>query len=289
VNLAEAKHKLLRRAGILTGGILGLMSGLRVFGLVIGVVLGYFIDEWLHDRRVLKTGTLFLTQPTGGILDDAWTKIVTATALACAVTVAGSSERKGNTRTGTIGLAEKALLNGRLTSYLELSGRHAGVVKQLVETFFSLENTRPTAHAVFYREISSPKDREGLLELLFSAAPREGGRISMEQNDLIKEISIAIEMPAITFNRIRSSCVAANLDSYEILGIEPGANDQELRRVYYRLAAQFHPDTGADLDQHQLEQSREAFMTIKNAYARIVEDRNALRKDFQSGDTPNEN
>ena len=56
---------------------------------------------------------------------------------------------------------------------------------------------------------------------------------------------------------------------FEILGLEPGASRNEVKKVYHRLAAQFHPDSGRNLSEEQQYLSTEAFKKIKEAYERI--------------------
>jgi uncharacterized protein (DUF58 family) len=58
---------------------------------------------------------------------------------------------------------------------------------------------------------------------------------------------------------------------FRLLGVPPGAGADEVRRVYKRLASQFHPDTGAPLDKIQQRASEEAFVKIRAAYDRVIE------------------
>lgn len=55
-----------------------------------------------------------------------------------------------------------------------------------------------------------------------------------------------------------------------ILGVEPDTDITEVRRVYRKLAAQFHPDTTAGLTDDQRQQSAAAFVTIRDAYDRAM-------------------
>ena len=274
-----AKRLLARRAGMLIGGILGVLSGLRIFGLVLGLLLGYLVDELLQGRRLLNAGKAFLAKPAAGILDDHWMKIASITGLGCAVTVEGRSEKNGETRTGSIGLVEKELVIKAITSYFDLTGRHAGLVQQLVESFFSQNTSHITDLIHFARELSPKDERESVLRLFFTIAKGENGRVEKLQNKLIKEISFHLEIEAQQFNNVRRDSVGIDIESYEILGVSPDAGDQEVRSVFRRLAAQFHPDTGTVLEDHQVEESNEAFMRIKEAYRRIVAERRSFRDD----------
>jgi len=59
-------------------------------------------------------------------------------------------------------------------------------------------------------------------------------------------------------------------DTWAILGVEPGANLAEVKLAYRRLAAHFHPDTATGLSPEQQEASSAAFVRIRSAYDRIV-------------------
>src|SRR5512147_1746473 len=49
-------------------------------------------------------------------------------------------------------------------------------------------------------------------------------------------------------------------DLYEVLGVERGAPDAEIKRAFRRLAQQWHPDVNASTDAH------ERFKEINEAY-----------------------
>lgn len=48
-------------------------------------------------------------------------------------------------------------------------------------------------------------------------------------------------------------------DAYRVLGLEPGANPEKIRKAHRKLAAKYHPDTGSD-------SNLEMFMKIQTAY-----------------------
>ena len=60
------------------------------------------------------------------------------------------------------------------------------------------------------------------------------------------------------------------IEEYRLLGLEPGASEEQVRRTYRALASQFHPDTGAPLSADQQKASEEAFLRIRAAYERII-------------------
>lgn len=269
------KHTLIRHAGLLSGGILGLLSGLHVFGLAIGTLLGYLADEILNDRRTLKAATALMGGTGTGPLDHQWVTNTITVALAChAATACGGSRRDR-----MIGLAEKELLRSRIIGGLTLHGRGIGLVEQLVDRCFSTTIAAPDALAQTLKDHANTEQREDLIRLLLTVCACDEGKIDTAQNGLIQDISVILDIPAATFNSLRREVVTTDEEAYRTLGIDREVSDHEVRTVYRRLASQFHPDTGGVLEDHQREQSREAFMRIKNAFNRIMEERGELRED----------
>jgi hypothetical protein len=56
------------------------------------------------------------------------------------------------------------------------------------------------------------------------------------------------------------------LDPYQTLGVAPGADQDEIRQAYRRLAAQYHPDKAAHLGEELRLLAEKKFKTIQAAY-----------------------
>ena len=275
--------KAVRHAGLLIGCILGLLSGLHIFGVAVGALVGYFIDELLFTRRIINKSAFLFAHPAAGVVDNRWTRNVLSVALACGTAEVSTPEQR-------IGLADKILLENKISGRLARGGREVGLIKQLIEKFFATEPehiAQLDELAEVYKTISTEDEKLSLLELLIDTTPGEIGRITSEQNEKLKSISVALDVSPASFNAIRKTAAAGDVEPYEIIGVAPDADDSEIHRVYRRLAAQFHPDTSSDLDAEQRERSKEAFLKIQDAYDRIIADRSALRRDEQNGsDSP---
>ena len=59
-------------------------------------------------------------------------------------------------------------------------------------------------------------------------------------------------------------------DPYEILGIVPGANSDEIRAAYRRLAGQYHPDKVTHLGQDFQNLAETRFKEIQQAYDQLM-------------------
>lgn len=63
-----------------------------------------------------------------------------------------------------------------------------------------------------------------------------------------------------------------DLENYRILGVDPDASTDEIKRVYRALAVQFHPDSLHHLDEKQRKTAEEAFIKIREAYESIMKE-----------------
>ncbi|NVM56590.1 MAG: J domain-containing protein [Desulfobacterales bacterium] len=55
-------------------------------------------------------------------------------------------------------------------------------------------------------------------------------------------------------------------DPYNILGVQRGASEEEIKAAYKRLAAQYHPDKVQHLGMEFQELAHKKFVTIQRAY-----------------------
>ena len=60
-------------------------------------------------------------------------------------------------------------------------------------------------------------------------------------------------------------------DPYKILGIDPNASDEEVKKAYRRLSRKYHPD--ANIGAPNSEQIEETFKQIQQAYRQIMDER----------------
>ena len=58
------------------------------------------------------------------------------------------------------------------------------------------------------------------------------------------------------------------MDPYKVLGIAPGATDEEIKRAYRNLSRKYHPD--ANVNNPDRAQAEEKFKEVQMAYDQIM-------------------
>lgn len=61
------------------------------------------------------------------------------------------------------------------------------------------------------------------------------------------------------------------MDPYKVLGVDPSATDEEIKKAYKRLSKKYHPDM--NLDAENIDEIERKFKEVQNAYNTINEQR----------------
>ena len=111
-----------------------------------------------------------------------------------------------------------------------------------------------------------------LLHYLFGIANADG-RISQEELGVINTISDYMGITTSDFKSVKAMFIKETDNAYKILGIEPSATDEEVKRAYREMAKKNHPDLVSNLGDEVREAAERKFQEINVAYESIKKQR----------------
>lgn len=123
-----------------------------------------------------------------------------------------------------------------------------------------------------YMEYSS---RLQLLHYLFGIAAADGF-VSDPEIDVIHTISTSMGIDESDYSSIKAMFVREELPSqnaYTILGIDPSATDEEVKKAYREMAKKNHPDLVSNLGEEVHQAAEKKFQEINEAYETIKKQR----------------
>ncbi len=120
-----------------------------------------------------------------------------------------------------------------------------------------------------YMDYSS---RLQLLHYLFGIASADG-QVHESEVGIIETISRYMNVYTSDFESIKAMFVKQVDDAYTILGIDPSATDDEVKKAYREMAKKNHPDKVAYLGEDVRKAAEKKFQEINDAYDRIKKQR----------------
>ena len=111
-----------------------------------------------------------------------------------------------------------------------------------------------------------------LLHYLFGIASADGQVHELEV-DVIESISRYMGIYTSDYESVKAMFVKKVDDAYTILGIEPSATDDEVKKAYREMAKKNHPDKVAYLGDDVRKAAEKKFQEINDAYDRIKKQR----------------
>lgn len=120
-----------------------------------------------------------------------------------------------------------------------------------------------------YMDYSS---RLQLLHYLFGIASADGQVHELEV-DVIESISRYMNIYTSDFESIKAMFVKEVDDAYTILGVDPSATDDEIKKAYREMAKKNHPDKVSYLGEDVRKDAEKKFQEINDAYDRIKKQR----------------
>lgn len=107
-----------------------------------------------------------------------------------------------------------------------------------------------------------------LLHYLFGIAKADG-HVANEELDLLRRIAILLQIPEGDFISVKNMFYRDVNSDYHVLGIEPGATEEEIKRAYRQMAIRYHPDKVIHMGEEYQKGAKEKFQKVQEAYENI--------------------
>ncbi len=112
-----------------------------------------------------------------------------------------------------------------------------------------------------------------VVQLLYKVACADN-ELSISEENVISQIAIGMGVTAADLQSIAAAFKPRQSDkgwAYKVLEIEPGANQEEIRKAYRRMAMKYHPDKVSGLGEEAKAAAEEKFKIVKDAYDKLKE------------------
>ena len=254
--------------GKAVGGVLGLMVGSYV-GLAVGVLVGHQFDRGLAKRS--GDG-----QPAGFTSERIQSSFFRAT-----FAVMGHIAKADGRVSETEIRAARLVMHGMKLSPAQVES----AVQHFTEgksPGFPLDATLRRLHGLLQNR---PDLTRAFVEIQVQAAVAAGS-IDRAKRDLLWQVARGLGLGRVELAQIEALVRAHQArgagrdfvsleDAYEVLGVEPGASDQEVKTAYRRLMNQHHPDklVSRGLPESMMGVAEQKTQEIRAAYERIKSQR----------------
>ncbi len=111
-----------------------------------------------------------------------------------------------------------------------------------------------------------------LLHYLFGIA-KSDGHVADTEIDVLRRIAMLLEIPQSDFESIKNMFYRDVNSDYHVLGIEPSATDEEVKKAYRQMAIRYHPDKVSHMGEEYQKGAKEKFQKIQEAYENIKKSR----------------
>ena len=124
-----------------------------------------------------------------------------------------------------------------------------------------------------YKASAQSRYRSLLLVLSYQIALIEDS-LTREVQEGINELACLLGLSIEEHDRIRQKySLDVLVTPYTVLGVATTATNEEIKKAYWRLASQYHPDKAIHLGEHQVEEAHLKFLEIQEAYQELEKTR----------------
>ena len=117
-----------------------------------------------------------------------------------------------------------------------------------------------------------PEVRVQLLHYLFGIAKADGD-VSNSEINVIGRIAGMMGVSNVDFESVKNMFHRDVNSDYKVLGLEPNASDEEVKKAYRKMVVKFHPDKVEHMGEEYQKGAKEKFQKIQDAYEAIKKNR----------------
>ena len=227
------------------------------FGGPLGAIIGYAIGGLFSSNRprIIRSEV----EDTFGNTEEKRDFNVTLLVLSAAVMKAD-----GNVKRSELDYVKRFFLQNfgqeRAENYIKM-------LREILEKEYNLYDVSQQVGR--YMDYSS---RLQLLHYLFGIANADGA-ISQEELGVINTISDYMGITSSDFQSVKAMFIKESNSAYKILGVDPSASDEEVKRAYREMAKKNHPDLVSNLGDEVRQAAEKKFQEINAAYETIKKQR----------------
>ena len=226
------------------------------FGGPLGAIIGYAIGGIFSGR---PTAIRSEVNDTFGNTEEKRDFNVTLLVLSAAVMKAD-----GNVKKSELDYVKRFFLQNfgqqRAESYIKM-------LREILEKDYNLYEVSQQVGR--YMDYAS---RLQLLHYLFGIANADG-TISQDEISVINLISDYMGVSSSDFASVKAMFIKETDSAYKILGIDPSASDEEVKKAYREMAKKNHPDLVSNLGEEVRQAAEKKFQEINAAYETIKKQR----------------
>lgn len=111
-----------------------------------------------------------------------------------------------------------------------------------------------------------------LLHYLFGIAKADG-HVAEDELSLLRRIAALLQISESDFTSVKSMFYRDVNSDYHVLGIEPTATEEEIKKAYRQMAVRYHPDKVIHMGEEYQKGAKEKFQKVQEAYENIKKSR----------------
>ena len=249
-------------SGKLLGALIGSIAG--PLGTILGGFIGHLFDRAAEERQFLGTASAARLAAESGWRGDADpVSQAQINFLTCLIGLSISvADADGTVRASHVEAMKSFFRN----SFSFGAGDHELIQRLIEEMYRTRHRIDVQGLCGYYAAVSTFEGRILLLRLLFQIARSDAAGVTRREEELILAIAFDLGLGEQVFRQVRAEFMRNAGRAWEILGIPPGSDIEQIKAAYRQLSLKHHPDKVANLGPEFVKVAEERFKTIQQAY-----------------------